>query len=203
MADSHHFLRDLSDSEWNPPDPPRWSGTVARVLHAHPEILSLTRAAFLPTARRGLECGLFWYGTSTGPKSAVTAIVVPDQINSWGHYELPEHAVDSLSEATRSRGWFNLTQVHTHPSRWVGHSDYDNRYANSRSALSLVFPLYGKILPRWPDEIGVHEFLEGRWQRLSDERVPLRVVFDSTLPIPEVIDLRPRNVIYTNPRKSR
>lgn len=203
MADSHNSPYDLFDAEWSPPDPPRWNGSVVQVLHAHPDILALTRVAFLSTARRGVECGLFWYGTSQEAKSTVHAIVVPDQINSWGHYELPEHAVDALSEATRPRGWFNLSQVHTHPSSWVGHSDYDDRYANSRKALSLVFPSYGRVHPRWPEDIGVHEFLEGRWQRLSDGKVPLRIVFDSKLTAPEILDLRPRNVLYTYPRKSR
>ena len=194
MDDSHRSHRDLCTADWSRPDPPRWNGSVARALHTHPEILELTRFAFKATARRELECGLFWYGTSGDVDSTVHGIVVPSQINSWGHYELPEHAIDELSEATRPRGWFNLAQVHTHPSRWVGHSPYDDRYANSRNALSLVFPSYGRIRPLWPVSIGVHEFLEGRWQRLADEKVPLRIVFDSTLSIPEILDLRPRNV---------
>ena len=194
MADSHRTLRDLLDPDRTVPDPPRWNGSVIRVLHAHPDILELTRIAFRTTARRKLECGLFWYGTSGEIDSTVHGIVVPGQINSWGHYELPETAVDELSQATRPRGWLNLSQVHTHPSEWVGHSPYDDRYANSRNALSLVFPSYGRVRPKWPTSVGVHEFLEGRWQRLADKMVPLRVVFDSTLPMPKTLDLRPRNV---------
>jgi hypothetical protein len=194
MADFHRTLRDLFAADWSLPDPPRWNGSVVRVLHTHPDILELTRFAFRATARRQLECGLFWYGTSGEVDSTVQGIVIPAQINSWGHYELPERAVDELSEATRPRRWFNLAQVHTHPSRWVGHSPYDDRYANSRNALSLVFPSYGRVRPQWPASIGVHEFLEGRWQRLADEKVPLRIAFDSTLPIPDILDLRPRDV---------
>lgn len=194
MADFRQTLRDLFDSDWSPPDPPRWNGAVVRVLHAHSDIVELTRAAFRNTARRGLECGLFWYGSSGEATSVVQGIVVPDQINSWGHYELPEHAVDELSDATRPRGWFNLAQVHTHPSTWVGHSPYDDRYANSRNALSLVFPSYGRIRPQWPASIGIHEFLDGRWQRLADEKVPTRIVLDAQLPIPVTLDLRPRHV---------
>lgn len=203
MADSHKSPRDLFDAKWSPPDPPRWNGTVTEVLRVHPDILALTRAAFLSTARRGLECGLFWYGSADEASAIVHAIVVPNQINTWGHYELPEHAVDELSEATRPRGWFNLSQVHTHPSKWVGHSEYDNRYANSRNALSLVFPFYGRVHPQWPEAIGVHEFLEGCWQRLSDEKVTLRVVFDPKLSAPEILDLRPRNALHTHSRKGR
>jgi hypothetical protein len=194
MADSHRNLRDQLDADWNPSDPPRWNGSVVRALHAHPDLLELTRVAFRATARRKLECGLFWYGTFGQVDSTVHGIVVPGQINSWGHYELPETAVDKLSEATRPLGWFNLSQVHTHPSEWVGHSLYDDRYANSRNALSLVFPFYGRVRPQWPGSVGVHEFLDGRWQRLADEKVLLRIAFDSTLPIPKTLDLRPRNV---------
>jgi hypothetical protein len=194
MADSHRTLRDLFNPDWTPPVPPRWNGSVIRVLHAHPDILALTRFAFRSTARRKLECGLFWYGSSGEVDSTVRGIVIPDQISSWGHYELPETAVDALSEATRPRGWFNLSQVHTHPSEWVGHSPYDDRYANSRNALSLVFPCYGRVRPQWPVSVGVHEFLEERWQRLADEKVTLRILFNSTLPIPEILDLRLRNV---------
>jgi hypothetical protein len=31
---------------------------------------------------------LFWYGTSNEKKAVVLGIVVPKQLNSWGHYEL-------------------------------------------------------------------------------------------------------------------
>lgn len=189
MAALLRILDVLSD-DWRLPEPPRWNGPVKRVLRVHPDTIELTRLAFAATARRGLECGLFWYGTVTETEAMVLGIVVPTQINSRGHYELPESAVDQLSDATRPRGWFNLAQVHTHPSHWVGHSRYDDYYANSRNALSLVFPCYGRIPMSWSASVGVHEFLDGQWQRLADECVARRIVFDAKLPVPEVMDLR-------------
>ncbi len=193
MAASPRNLRDLFDLNWQPPEPPRWDGHVSRVLRAHPRVIDLTHTAFAMTAKLRLECGLFWYGATRESESVVLGVVVPTQINTWGHYELPELAIDQLSDATRPRGWFNLAQVHTHPSTWVGHSPYDDHYANSRNALSLVFPSYGCLLPRWPGAIGVHEFLDGQWRRLADARVIERVAFDPSLPVPELLDLRPRH----------
>lgn len=193
MAALPRILRDVFDLNWRPAEAPRWNRTVSCVLRAHPRVLELTRLALEPTARLRLECGLFWYGTAGKSEAIVLGVVVPTQINTWGHYELPELAVDQLSEATRPRGWFNLAQVHTHPSLWVGHSPYDDHYANSRNALSLVFPSYGRLLPRWPSAVGVHEFLDGQWRRLADARVLERIVFDSALPAPELLDLRIRH----------
>lgn len=190
MAALPQSFRDFLDRKWRPAEPPRWSRTVSRVLRAHPSVLELTRRAFEPTARLRLECGLFWYGLIRESESIVLGVVVPTQTNTWGHYELPELAIDQLSEATRLRKWFNLAQVHTHPSSWVGHSLYDDHYANSRNSLSLVFPSYGRLQPRWPQAVGVHEFLEGQWRRLADVQVLQRIFFDSALPIPELLDLR-------------
>lgn len=193
MADFHRKLRDLFDDDWIPTEPPRWNGTVERVLYAHPDTIELTRAAFQSTAKRGLECGLFWYGAMSQTRSTVLSIVVPRQICKKGQYELPDGAIDEVSDATLLRGWFNLAQVHTHPSTWVSHSPYDDRYANSRRALSLVYPTYGRVRPQWPGSVGIHEYLDGHWQRLADEKVPMRIVFDASCPVPETLDLRPRH----------
>jgi hypothetical protein len=76
--------------------------------------------------------------------------------------------------------------------------------ANSRRALSLVFPDYGYMPGMWryrgwlsrlwpvtlPDRIGVHAFLDGKWRRLNQTAAHSALHIANGL-TPELIDLRP------------
>ncbi len=83
--------------------------------------------------------------------------------------------MEKVSLATRRNGWKNLAQLHTHPGRLVEHSAYDDLCVNSRKALSLVFPNYGRWSERWPNRIGVHEY-QGYWYLLSETDAARRVI---------------------------
>jgi hypothetical protein len=187
------FFRNLSRRLWRsaPHEDLRWDEPVGAVLRVHPRLFDLTRSAFQQTAKRGLECGLFWYGFRRNDKDAgVRAIVVPGQRNSSGHYQIPGWSLEEVADRTRPNGWRNLAQVHTHPSTWIGHSPYDDECANSRRGLSLVFPCYGRKFRDWSTSVGVHEFLNGEWRHLSKRRATERIIIDPSLPVPELIDLR-------------
>lgn len=173
---------------------PRWDvPTIAR-LRLHPRVLEATLFSFQWSAARRLECGLFWYGVRDESGSAVVhGVVVPRQKSTYGNYNVPGWAIEEMSEHTRPLGWRNVAQVHTHPGVWVDHSDYDDECANSRNALSLVFPSYGCELRGWPHAIGVHEFVDGEWRRLSDRRAQERFIIDDAAPDPKLIELRRPN----------
>lgn len=163
---------------------------VDAVLRAHPSVFQVTCTAFEHTLDMELECGLFWYGTTLDATATVTAIVIPDQRCHPGHYHVSGEAIEAVSDHTRSKGWHNLAQVHTHPGNRVDHSIYDSEQAISRHALSLVFPYYGAPFENWSRSVGIHEFIAGEWRRLSSQRSRERIRLDSSLPVPETIDLR-------------
>jgi hypothetical protein len=153
---------------------------------------------------QGVEACCFWFGPRQESGGArVDAIVIPRQQTNKGHYHVTADAMVEVANVARKRGWKNLAQVHSHPATAVGHSGYDDEMANSRRALSLVFPNYGAAPGMWrfrgwlwrlwpksfPLEIGVHAFLEGRWALLgpADIESALRVVSGAS---PAVVDLR-------------
>jgi len=152
----------------------------------------------------GLESCCFWFGRRQQTGSAtVEAIVIPRQRNKSGHYHIEADAMLRVGDVARGREWKNLAQVHSHPGTNVRHSGYDDEMANSRRALSLIFPNYGMVPARWrfrgrlwrlwpgtfPREVGVHAFIEGKWTFLNPTEIgaALRLM---PVPKPVLIDLR-------------
>jgi hypothetical protein len=174
-----------------------------------PAILSVpthairTTAAILRSAGAAEAC-CFWFGRRDSAGSGfVEAILVPQQQNRPGNYHVAPEAMIRVADAVRNRGWKNLAQIHSHPGDGVQHSGYDDQMANSRRALSLVFPRYGRMPGAWrwrawiwrlwpapfPRAIGVHAFRDGRWVYLDPPAISLAIRLVSN-PAPAVIDLR-------------
>jgi hypothetical protein len=154
-------------------------------------VLNLTMHIFRQYATRRVESACFWYGTRDAiGNGQVIAVAVPRQYNHWGHYRVESDSVAAMATATRAHGWKNLSQVHTHPGSAIEHSRYDDAHANSRRALSLVFPFYGQWKGPWPQGMGVHEFQNDYWHLLSSEYAGMRVVIDNTNAKAQLVDTR-------------
>lgn len=150
-----------------------------------------TLAVFARTAARRVEACCFWYGVRAGDDSAlVHAVVVPRQRNTWGNYSVPAEAMAEVAATTRPEGWVNLCQLHTHPGRGVEHSRYDDEHANSRRALSLVLPWYGRWQGEWHAGLGVHEFQGGYWHLLAEDEARRRVILGGADLMTRLVDLR-------------
>lgn len=173
-----------------------YRGTGA-ALAVPPPALEITFDVFEGYAKRRVEAGCFWYGDRAPDGNAtVRAVVVPRQTNTWGNYRVSASAMDAVAAATRSAGWLNLAQLHTHPGSNVEHSRYDDEHANSRRALSLVFPNYGRCGRVWSSAVGTHEWQGGYWHLLlpdvSAERI--RVVAAGDVSLVDVRDTRPQGL---------
>ena len=138
-----------------------------------------------------LETCCFWYGTGDRGASEVrvAAVVVPRQRQTWGNYQVSVEGIRAMSEHVSPYGLRNLAQVHSHPGDNVEHSSYDDEMANSRKALSLVFPRYGHWNSGWPAGVGVHEFQNGYWHLLRDSDAAKRVSVQQGAPV-TLIDCR-------------
>jgi hypothetical protein len=162
-----------------------------RVLTVPLGVLNLTMRVFQQYAGQRVESACFWYGTrDDAGNGRVAAVAVPRQYNHWGHYRVEADGVAAMAAATRPHGWKNLSQVHTHPGPAVEHSRYDDAHANSRRALSLVFPLYGLWRGRWPAGVGVHEFHGYYWHLLAAADAAARVLTDATDLKAQLVDTR-------------
>ena len=170
-----------------PPGPYRPTGTVLTLPRRG---LEHTLSVFRATAVRRVEACCFWYGVRDADGGAtVLAVVVPKQRNNWGNYFVSSAAVAEMAAVTRPRGWVNLSQVHTHPGLSVEHSRYDDEQANSRRALSVVVPFYGRWQGPWPAGLGVHEFQDDYWHLLSETDASIRVMLADAGDT-ELLDLR-------------
>jgi len=185
------WLRKFFSRSVAPGDDRVWDQPNPSVLSLHPNVVRTTYKAFAPGRQDRVEFCVFWYGMRINANEAkVSAVVVPEQRNTPGNYRVLPKAMDAVLEATRPRGWVNLAQLHTHPGEWVGHSQYDDEMANSRRALSLVFPRFGRPSRSWIRKIGVHEFIAGEWRRLSVRRVKERLRLNRHCDTPVLLDLR-------------
>lgn len=181
---------DLAEASIWRPAPPGAYRLPAAILTLRKNAMDYTRAVFRETAARRLEACCFWYGfRSAEGGGEVVAVVVPRQRNNWGNYSVSAPAIGEMATATRHRGWVNLAQVHTHPGREIEHSRYDDDQANSRRALSVVLPFYGKWQRTWPAGVGVHEFQDDYWHLLSENDAASRVIV-ADIGDAELLDLR-------------
>jgi hypothetical protein len=121
------------------------------------------------------ESGLFWYGTKDAAGNGrVCYVVAPQQRMGWANYSISAKSMTDIVSGLRD-GWRPLAQVHSHPGIHVEHSNYDDRMASIRSALSLVVPYYGHLRGTFPQGIGVHEFQNNYWHLLGDTAAVRRV----------------------------
>lgn len=163
---------ELEDELRRPPPPRPYQVATARL-----EIpLSGLKATILLLQRAGrLESGLFWYGTrDAAGNGRVSYVVAPQQRMSWANYSISAKSMTDIVNGLRD-GWRPLAQVHSHPGMHVEHSNYDDRMASIRSALSLVFPDYGHVRGPFPNSVGVHEFQSNYWYLLNNETALRRV----------------------------
>jgi len=164
------------ECSWRRPPPPGRYRLSGAILTLPKKALNHTLAFFRTTAARRVEACCFWYGVRSPEGNAtVLAVVAPKQRNTWGNYAVSGEAVAEMATATHPRNWVNLGQVHTHPGVAVEHSRYDDANANSRRALSIVIPFYGRWAGPWPVGLGVHEFQDDYWYLLSEADAALRL----------------------------
>lgn len=175
---------------WRPPPPSPYVPTDA-VLIVPIAVLNLTLRLFHAYALCRVESSCFWYGTrDDAGNGRVAAVAMPRQYNHWGHYRVEADSVAAMAGSTRPHGWKNLSQVHTHPGAGIEHSRYDDAHANSRRALSVVFPRYGLWQGNWPDGVGVHEFQDEYWHLLAPAEAAGRVLIDPADRTAKLVDTR-------------
>lgn len=160
-----------------------------RILFVPEEVILATWEALREGARAGCESTVRWAGPSHQlgvAAQVVSTVLVPAQRMGPWRFDVPHAATRAVGDALGRTGLVNLAQLHTHPRRWVGHSDWDDAraYSTRDGALSIVWPHYGRMLPE-PCAWGVHECRSREWVELTAEDAVKRIVI-----VPSVIDLR-------------
>ena len=163
---------ETEDELRRPPPPCPYQAGPAR-LYLPDNALAGT-LALLQRARR-LESGVYWYGTKTKEGDGqVKLVVAPLQYMSWSNFVVSTQALTAIVSRLPD-DWKPLAQVHSHPGARVEHSNYDDRMASSKRALSVVFPHYGHCRVSFPGDVGVHEYQNNYWHLLDTEAARRRI----------------------------
>ena len=136
----------------------------------------------------GVERVAYLDGTRQARLGVVTTLTLPNATLSPFNYFVGVEAAKEAGQHLRANGLIRLAQVHTHPNRWVGHSQYDDEHAFAQTpgSISIVLPDHARRRPL-PYGDGVHVREEGVWRQLAASEVGqlIRV-------LPSLVDLRSR-----------
>lgn len=130
----------------------------------------------LRESRRGRqrhEGVVYWAGRDTGSDVFVTTCVAPRAVTDRGSFRVSVEANARVVMVVNDLHLILLAQIHSHPGRFIGHSDGDDvgAFMPFENYLSIIVPNYAREDP-WPlTKCGVHRFMGGAFGRLLDSEV--------------------------------
>lgn len=111
---------------------------------------------------------VYWAGVKRSDVWVVTTVIRPKAHTTWGSFKTSTNTNAEVVAFLSDAGLSLLGQVHTHPGKFVDHSEGDDEGAFMRTEnyISIVVPNYGRqgMLPL--GRCGVHRYERGRFRRL-------------------------------------
>jgi hypothetical protein len=130
----------------------------------------LTEYAEIEPSNEGL---VYWGGTKIKDRVLVRAVIAPKTKSNSGRVFVSHRSNFDFIGALAKLNLLQVAQVHSHPTRWVGHSYGDDQMAafKTEGLLSIVVPIYCKkgMLPL--TKCGIHRFIKGEFKRFSKKYV--------------------------------
>src|SRR5262249_12285388 len=113
----------------------------------------------------------YWAGRRTAHECLVTTCIAPAAVTTYGSFDTSAQTNARVIMYLASAGLELIGQVHSHPSRFVSHSDGDDERALMpyEGFLSIVVPHYARYGMRPLTTCGVHLFDNSRFRRLTHE----------------------------------
>lgn len=158
------------------------------VFAIHERVLARTEALLAPPVWRKTERIVYWAGVKRDDVWVATTVIRPDAKLTRGSFDTTAGSNARVIEYLSAHGLAFLGQVHTHPSKWVDHSDGDDRdaFMPKENSISIVVPQYGRRGMRPLQTCGVHRYEGGRFRRLPPPEIE-----ESICVVPEFCDLSP------------
>lgn len=118
----------------------------------------------------------YWAGRRLGPDAVVTTCIAPAAETTFGSFATSSSTNAKVVMFLAREGLELLGQVHSHPGRFVDHSDGDNERALMpyEGFLSIVVPNYGQGGMQPLTHCGIHLFEGGAFRRLKSPEVESR-----------------------------
>lgn len=126
--------------------------------------------------------------------SVTTTVVFPDARLEPGYFEVSSASMSEAGKHFRKYGLKRLAQIHTHPTDWTGHSQWDDAHAYSQleGAISIVLPNFGLNRPSIV-HAGVHMRSQSGWRQIDPKEVSKYVQI-----VPGTLDFRRKERIVPN-----
>lgn len=116
---------------------------------------------------------VYWAGTVSGDIINITTAIAPQTDSSSYGIKTSNEFNARFVEFICDQGLEYFAQVHSHPGKWVNHSDVDNEETAFRSEglVSIVVPSYGAdgMLPL--TMCGIHRYSNGKFIRLNEKYI--------------------------------
>ena len=137
-----------------------------------PETIWAAMLAEFARNKKEVEQVCYFDGVTVGDVGIVTTLTIPNAALETGRFHVSPDAMSEAGKHLRALRFRRLAQVHTHPSEWTGHSQWDNEWAYSQlpGAVSIVLPHFGRRQPRL-ENAGVHLRTNAGWRQLSPGEV--------------------------------
>ncbi len=151
-----------------------------------PETIWASMLAEFGKEKRQVEQVCYLDGVMVEDGGVVTTMTIPSAILEPGRFHVVPEAMNQAGKHLRALRLRRLAQVHTHPTEWTGHSQWDNEWAYSQlpGAISIVLPHFARTKPRL-EQTGVHLRTSAGWRQLSPQEVLLHLRL-----VPGVLDFR-------------
>jgi hypothetical protein len=134
------------------------------------EVVAFTADVLREYGQDDAEGVIYWCGNIAGTMHYIDTAVAPRaSVTAYGFitdHDANAEFVDYISDRDR----IYLAQVHSHPSKWVGHSHVDDEQTAFRAEgiLSVVVPHFAEFGLKPLKKCGIHLYRDGRFRRLSD-----------------------------------
>jgi len=118
--------------------------------------------------RQRVEQVCFLEGYDLNSSKVVTTCTFPNAELHRQFFHIESQDISAAAKHLRKFDLRRLAQVHTHPTDWVGHSQYDDEHAYSQSegALSIVLPNFGSKVVGL-DQAGVLIRAQSEWLEIE------------------------------------
>lgn len=173
----------MTSSRWsNPPQPKERRSVPTTWVSAQ----LLERTADLLRQSGGMgqphEGIVYWAGRRVADECFVTTCIAPAARTTWGSFSTSSQTNAKVVMYLAGAGLELLGQVHSHPGKFVDHSDGDDDWALMPydGFFSIVVPDYAQSGMQPLTTCGVHIFDRSRFRRLADREIEacFRVVDD-------------------------
>jgi hypothetical protein len=118
--------------------------------------------------RQRVEQVCFLEGYDLNGFKVVTTCTFPNAKLDPRFFHIESQDISAAAKHLRKFELRRLAQVHTHPTDWVGHSEYDDEraYSQSQGAISIVLPNFGSKVVGL-DQAGVLIRTQSEWLEIE------------------------------------